>query len=247
MPVGATSAGTTDVIGNVKRTGPFVTGTAYSFGNPFNSIAFTVRGHQADRLHRKPAEGRFRNSPAFPGTSVSRTYAISASGGSGFSATLRLHYLTGELNGLTKANFQLWKAGVSWAAQGRTGSVNTTDHWAELSGVTSFSNWTLAVKANQTITVTTAAPASAVYGSTFPVAATSSSGLAVAITATGGCSGSGSGSATISMTSGTVACVVHYNQPGNGDYNPAPEVTSSTTGAQKALNITAANQTKTYG
>ncbi len=91
----------------------------------------------------------------------------------------------------------------------------------------------LIAKANQTITVTTHAPASAVYNTTFPVAATADSGLTVAITTSGVCSGSGSGSATITMTSGTGTCTVHYNQAGNGSYNPAPEVTENTT-AQKA-------------
>ncbi len=82
--------------------------------------------------------------------------------------------------------------------------------------------------ANQTIAVTSPAPASASYGSTFPVAATASSGLAVAITTTGGCSGGGSASATITMTSSTTTCVVRYDQNGNGFYNPAPQVTSTT-------------------
>ena len=86
---------------------------------------------------------------------------------------------------------------------------------------------------NQAITVTTAAPASAVYGSSFVVAATASSGLPVAITTGGSCSGSGSGSATVTMTSGTGTCTVYYNQAGNASYSPAPEVTSNTT-AQKA-------------
>ena len=48
---------------------------------------------------------------------------------------------------------------------------------------------------SQTITVTTAPPSSAAYNSSFNVAATASSGLAVAITTSGSCSGSGSGSA----------------------------------------------------
>jgi hypothetical protein len=87
---------------------------------------------------------------------------------------------------------------------------------------------TTAVKANQTIAVTTPAPASAVYSTSFPVAGAASSGLPVAITITGVCSGSGSGSATITMTSGTGTCTVHYNQAGNANYNPAPEVTSNT-------------------
>jgi hypothetical protein len=92
--------------------------------------------------------------------------------------------------------------------------------------------------ANQSITVTTAAPASAAFNSSFPVAATASSGLAVAITTTGGCSGSGTGSASITMTSGTAACEVHYNQPGNANYSAAPEVTSNTTAGPASQNIT---------
>jgi len=87
--------------------------------------------------------------------------------------------------------------------------------------------------ANQAITVTTAAPASATFSGSFSVAATASSSLAVAITSSGGCSGSGSGGATITMTSGTTACVVHYNQAGSANFNAAPEVTQNVT-AQKA-------------
>ena len=86
---------------------------------------------------------------------------------------------------------------------------------------------------DQTITVTTSAPSSAANGTSFDVAASSSSGLLVAITTTGVCSGSGDGTATISMTSGTGTCTVHYNQAGDSNYNAAPEVTEDTT-AQKA-------------
>ena len=96
---------------------------------------------------------------------------------------------------------------------------------------------TSAVLADQTIQVTTAAPTSAAFNSTFNVAATASSGFAVAIATTGGCNGSGSGSATITMTSGTTACVVHYNQSGNGNYNAAPEVTASVTALKTTQTI----------
>jgi len=87
--------------------------------------------------------------------------------------------------------------------------------------------------ASQMITVTTAAPPSAVYSTNFDVAATASSGLPVAITTTGGCTGAGSDSVSITMTSSDTACVVHYNQAGDGNFAAATEVTSSTT-AQKA-------------
>ncbi len=86
-----------------------------------------------------------------------------------------------------------------------------------------------AVKANQTITITTNAPVTAANGSNFTVAATASSGLPVAYTATGSCSNSG---ATFTMTSGAGTCTVHYNQAGNVDYNAAIELTEGVT-AQK--------------
>ncbi|MBK9604042.1 MAG: S-layer homology domain-containing protein [Anaerolineales bacterium] len=109
---------------------------------------------------------------------------------------------------------------VTWSANGRSSILGVTLKRAP-------------DKLDQVITVGTAAPANAAFGTTFPVDATSDSGLNVAITTSGGCSGSGTSSAVITMTSGTTACVVHYNQAGDTTYNAAPEVTSSTT-AQKA-------------
>ena len=91
--------------------------------------------------------------------------------------------------------------------------------------------YTPSALSNQTITVTTHAPASAVFGQTFPVAATASSNLAVAITTAGGCSipANTTSSGTVTMTSASTACVVNYNQAGNGSYSAAPQVTDNTT------------------
>jgi len=78
----------------------------------------------------------------------------------------------------------------------------------------------------QTITVITSAPASAINGSSFDVEATASSGLPVTITTSGSCTGGDTdGTATITMTSGTGTCTVHYNQAGDSNYSAAPEVT----------------------
>jgi hypothetical protein len=85
-------------------------------------------------------------------------------------------------------------------------------------------------KADQTITVTTPAPATAVYNTSFTVAATASSGLPVAYSSAGVCTNVG---ATFTMTSGTGTCTVKYDQAGNDNYNAAPQVTESVT-AQKA-------------
>ena len=87
-----------------------------------------------------------------------------------------------------------------------------------------------AQKANQTITVNTHAPTSATYNSQFTVAATSSSGLAIFYANAGGCSNS---VATFTMTSGTTACSVKYDQAGDTNYNAASQITESVT-AQKA-------------
>jgi len=94
-----------------------------------------------------------------------------------------------------------------------------------------------AQKANQTITVNTHAPASAVFNTGFTVAATSSSGLPVTFSSSGVCTNVG---AAFTMTSGTGTCTVKYDQAGNGNYNAAPQVTEPVT-AQKT------NQTITFG
>ncbi len=96
----------------------------------------------------------------------------------------------------------------------------------------------------QTITVGTPAPVSATYGDSFGVAATATSGLSVAITTTGGCTNVGG---TVTMTSGTTNCVVHYNQAGDTSYDVAPEVTETVTATPKALTVTATSTAKNYG
>ncbi len=92
-----------------------------------------------------------------------------------------------------------------------------------------------ATKASQSISVTTSAPASAVYNTQFTVAATASSGLAVAYGNSGVCSRSG---AVYTMTSGTGDCTVTYNQPGDANYAAAPQVTETTHAAKASQTIT---------
>jgi hypothetical protein len=82
-----------------------------------------------------------------------------------------------------------------------------------------------ATKASQSITVTTHAPSSAVFGSKFTVAAIGGgSGNAVTFSSGGACSNSG---ATFTMTSRTGICTVRYDQAGGSNYKAAPEVTET--------------------
>jgi hypothetical protein len=93
----------------------------------------------------------------------------------------------------------------------------------------SFRSGTLTVsKAGQAVEVSQTAPLSAFFSSTFTVTATSSSGLPVAISSSGSCSGSGSGTATITMLSSGSTCTVNYDQAGDGNYNAAPRLSSTT-------------------
>jgi hypothetical protein len=74
----------------------------------------------------------------------------------------------------------------------------------------------------QTIIVFASAPATAAYDEAFAVGARSDpSNLPISYSSAGACSNSG---ATFTMTSGTGTCLVKYDQPGNGTYDPAPQV-----------------------
>ena len=86
-----------------------------------------------------------------------------------------------------------------------------------------------AQKADQTISVTTHAPANAAYNSSFDVAATAPGG-AVSFSSSGSCTNAGG---HFTITSGTGICTVKYDQAGNGNYNAAPQATESVN-AQKA-------------
>ena len=92
--------------------------------------------------------------------------------------------------------------------------------------------------ASQTITFTQPAPQSAAYGSSFIVAASASSGLAVTFMSSGSCTNSGG---TYIMTSATGTCAVIANQVGNSNYSPAPTVTESVAATPAATTVVWAN------
>ena len=90
-----------------------------------------------------------------------------------------------------------------------------------------------AQKANQAITVDTHAPASAMSGTSFTVAAHAPGGP-VTYSSSGGCSNS---TATFTMTSSTGTCTVTYNQAGNGNYSAAPQVTETVTAIRITVTV----------
>ena len=110
---------------------------------------------------------------------------------------------------------------------------------ANYSAAAQQTDTTAAQPTSQAITVTTSLPSSAIYNTTFNVAATGgASGNPVVITTSGGCSGGGNGSATILMTSGTTACAIQFNQAGNASFSAAPEVPRSVPATKATQTIT---------
>jgi phospholipase C len=131
--------------------------------------------------------------------------------------------------------------GNSGATYTITGSPGTCTVIANQPGNTNYSaaaqvtQSTTATIAAQTITVTTKAPASAAYNSSFTVLASASSGLPILFSSSGACTNSG---ATYTMNAATGTCSVIANQAGNANYTAAPKITELTTASKASPTVT---------
>jgi hypothetical protein len=134
----ATTAGSGDVIGNVKRTD--VGSTIRQFGNSDVQVTNgTAMGLTV--LLKKSHPSGFN--------SVDRIYTLTVDSGSVSSATLRFHYRVGELNGNTASSLDLYRYnGTAWQDQGSVGVTRVTlsepHNYIAQTGITAFSSWTLA-------------------------------------------------------------------------------------------------------
>jgi hypothetical protein len=101
-----------------------------------------------------------------------------------------------------------------------------------------------ASKLAPTVAWTTPPPASAAYGSTFTVAASTNSGDTLTYSASGACTNSG---ANVTMTSGTGTCSVTANDAatGNANYGSA-SASGSTTATKAAATVTVGSLTAAY-
>lgn len=131
MGVNATTTGTGDVTGIVKRSS-FITDTPHSFGNQFTTMSIATGGTLPTDVSFKIAIGI-----ALPGKSdaVLRKYDIIRTGGSGTTVTLQLHFLTSELQGNTENNLVMWDdvPSIPKVEEHGKASQNTTDHWLAIS------------------------------------------------------------------------------------------------------------------
>jgi len=130
--------------------------------------------------------------------------------------------------------------GNSGATYTITSSTGTCSVFANQPGNTNYSaapqvtQSTAATIAAQTITVTTKAPASAAYNSSFTVLAGASSSLPILFSSSGACTNSG---ATYTMTAATGTCTVIANQAGNANYTAAPKITELTTASKASPTV----------
>jgi sugar lactone lactonase YvrE len=98
--------------------------------------------------------------------------------------------------------------------------------------------YTITKTIDQMIIVDTSAPLSAFSGSTFPVLAHATSDLPVTYSSSGSCTNIG---LNFTMTSGTGTCTVMYDQAGDSNYNPAPQVIELVTALNPVPSLTALN------
>ena len=138
QPNTTASTGAGDVVGAVARTGGPFGLISLTFGNPNNVITFTGAGTRPTTMTVVMAKA----APATYAAAVQRNYTMSQTGGSLFTATVRLHYLDSELNGNTpEANLGLRRfrtADSHWVAAPPPPGVPTRDgaaNWIEATGV----------------------------------------------------------------------------------------------------------------
>ena len=185
--------------------------------------------------------------PSTYGQDVTFTATVTASGSPVTSGTVQFVVDGNDLGSPVAVNAQ----GEAQATDAAL-SVGTHSVAANYLGATGYSSSSGSLsqvvnQASQTITCSTKPPTSAAYGSSFTIACTASSGLAVSYSSSGSCSNSG---AAYTMTSASGACAVDVNQAGNSDYSAAPQVAYSV-GATKAttsINVTSVNpSSEVYG
>jgi fibronectin-binding autotransporter adhesin len=140
VTITSTRTGSGIILGTIIRTHTFSAGIGYEFESPYNTIIFssvgTVSSVTVKVVLTAPSDFPF-------GGSTNREYTNSVTG-SGYSATLRLHYLDAGLNGNNEATMSLWRYnGSIWASQGKSAN-DIANNWVELSGITDITNrWCL--------------------------------------------------------------------------------------------------------
>jgi hypothetical protein len=139
------------VIGNLRKTFNAAGSKTYEVGTANGFSPVTVNATAGTFPANFDVRATQGPDPAVnPATSVQRFWTLN---GSGITADLTFQYLAGDVNG-TEANYKVIREIGGTSVAFPTSTVNTGTHTGTLTGVSSFSNWTVGE-----ITSPTAAPA----------------------------------------------------------------------------------------
>jgi hypothetical protein len=138
MGANATTIGTGDVTGIIKRTS-FIANTIYTFGNQFTTISFATGGTYPSQIQAKVSIGA---APPWKTTAINRLYDIIQTGADNCFATVAYHYLDTELNGNIEDRLIQLVYGdpgppVGLYEAGRSNSSNV-DNWVSITNVGFF-------------------------------------------------------------------------------------------------------------
>jgi Domain of unknown function DUF11 len=144
VTITGTRSGSGIIIGTVTQTHAFSIGTPYSFEGPNSLITFT--GGSTPTSVTMTVTQTAPLNPIM--IAANRAISITTTGGS-FTATLRLHYLDAEANGLDETGLKLWEYnGSSWVNMGSTAN-DSVNNYVEVSGLTSLTYpWALGASAS---------------------------------------------------------------------------------------------------
>ncbi len=138
-----TRTGNGIILGTIIRTHTYNTSTDYAFEGPYHTVNFSSIVGTITSISITIEVGP---NLTFPGAaSVNRTYDITVTGGTSYSATQRFHYEQGEINGNVESAMTIWNdLGTSTWTDYSKSSNDVTNNWVELSGITDLSNlWTI--------------------------------------------------------------------------------------------------------
>ena len=135
MGANATTTGTGDVTGIIKRTA-FNANVAYSFGNKFTTITFASGGTYPSQIQTKIVIG---TAPTWKASAINRYYDFVQTGGSNCIATIATHYLDSELNQNYENELVQWTNGTPGPPLGLyewgKSNMNLTDNWIAIANV----------------------------------------------------------------------------------------------------------------
>lgn len=142
ITITATRTGTGIIIGRVTRTHAYGTGVNYTFEGPNNFINFSNVGSGITSitvLIEKTIVGGFPS-----GSPINRKYTVTVSG-TGYTATMRLHYEEIEVNGNAEGAMSMWTdQGIATWVNRFKSNHDTGANWVEQTGLTDIQNgWTL--------------------------------------------------------------------------------------------------------